>query len=88
MKEIINFVKTVLVLSTIVLAYVFANMAAVELFWNTKDSEQYQARVIFLSVMLFIISCFTLIVSYHILGDRDQQVFITSLFTFIYFICY
>jgi hypothetical protein len=79
MKEIINFVKTVLVLSTIVLAYVFANMAAVELFWNTKDSEQYQARVIFLSVMLFIISCFTLIVSYHILGDSGS----TGVYNFV-----
>ncbi len=79
MKEIINFVKAVVVLSTVVLAYLFANMAAVELFWNTKDSAQYQARVILLSIMLFIMSCFTLIVSYHILGDSGS----TGIYNFV-----
>jgi hypothetical protein len=72
MKELINFVKMFLAITTVILAYVFAGMGAVELFWNTDDSEKFQARVIFISLLLFIVNVFILIASYNIMGDEGS----------------
>lgn len=73
MKELVNFVKMFLAATTIVLSYVFAGIGIVELVWNTDDSEKFQARVIFLSILLFIANVFILVVSWHALGSAGSK---------------
>jgi amino acid transporter len=63
--------KSILISLSIVLLYFYAAAGVIKIIWNSKKENVFDARVSFISVMMFIGTLFMLIVPYHLFGSQS-----------------
>jgi hypothetical membrane protein len=67
--------KSLLNSLAIILIFLYATAGFLKLFWNTPDENRFEARVKFLTLLLFIISILYVIGIYHIVGPYKVEPF-------------